>query len=595
MRRKLIFLFVFLLIPFISGEIIIKDTFDSVYSVGDMIDVNFSIEKQVDISEYLESYLVCDGDRLLVSKRFIDIDDGVKEFFSFSFPSNLEGECVFEIDFDEENVESEEFEIRSKIDITFSISSKSIYPGEKVSINGSAVKSNGKFLDGTVRVFADSIVDRVFEVDDGRFSGNFEIFEDTAAGEKEFVVEALDKDVNEDIINSGRVVFKLEVKQKPSAIEVNSKESVSPPENITLNFKLIDQSGKLIENESLLVKVFDPSRNIVFEKTFQSDGEFDYFFDKNSLRGAWDFNFYFGSVFLSKQVYVGENPEVSAIVLKDSGKSYLRITNEGNVFYEGVVLVVLEGEKKEEEVPINLDLDIGESYDYLLNYDGEYNLTFQGEALGRVSLTGASVGIDVGLGESGYWIFFAILLLVVILYVGYKNSDTISKFISKKKEQRKKGKKTKDMYSRKFKEDTNVRFTGRKAYIAFFKFDKFFEDARVIISNYGWSFRRVGDGVYFILFYSQDKGSEKKLLQFVKELRDVCKKKGIKMSASIHSDGLEGREDFLKNFSSIGKKLLSFSKGEVIVSKNFKESVEGLLGSVRYFEVDGSIIEAYSI
>jgi len=43
----------------------------------------------------------------------------------------------------------------------------------------------------------------------------------------------------------------------------------------------------------------------------------------------------------------------------------------------------------------------------------------------------------------------------------------------------------------------------------------------------------------------------------------------------------------------LGKNLLAHSKGEIIVSKSFYDSVDGALGTVQYVEVEEGIVEAY--
>jgi len=583
-----IFLLV-LMIQFVSAEIILQDSFEDVYSFGDPIDVSFSLEKKIDISGYLDTYLVCNGKELLVSKLYLQVEANEKENFSFSFPANLDGNCYYQINFDEEEEKSQQFEISDEISIEFNVNKKIVYPGEELILNGSAIKANGEYLEGSVLVSSGSIVDRTFEVDNGKFSGTFLIGNTTSYGKYSFFIEASYRNSEEEIINSGKIFFEVEVKQKPTKIQINSIEEIDPPGNVTLDFFLVDQGSVLIPNETILLKVFNPQRDIVYEGAFSSEDSFEFPFERDAQRGAWDFNFYFGNIFSSKQIFVGENPDVSAIVFYDSGESYLRITNEGNIPYQGVVSVFLNDGVSIEEIPINVDLEVGDMYDFSLNYDGDYNLTFQGNDLGQFILTGASVGLDLGINLQSYWIILTVLLVGGIGVLLFKKRKVIIQTTKKLREGNSK------MYSQTFKTET-LKFSGKKAYIAFFKFGDFFNKAKIIASKYGWSFRHVEDNIYFVLFYSAESGPEIKLLNFARELSEAAALDyGAKLSIAIHSDRLQNEDNFLKRFSSLGRKLLGFSKGEILVSKNFYDSLGDVRGSVRYFDLEDGILEAYSI
>lgn len=601
MKKIWVVVFFILLFPAISAEIIIDDTFDSEYSYGDLIEANFSLEKQVDSSGYLEAVLDCNKGDLLVSKRYLQVEANEKEIFDLEFPANVEGECVFEVSFGSESESSEEFSVSDDISIDFSMSSRSVFPGESVSINGTARKANGQFLDGTIKIFSEELVDRIFEVDDGRFEASFEIPQDSPSGKITFFIEAIERNYDEEVINSGKVNFNVDVESEPTTIEVVAVESVEPPENLSMSFRLLDQGGKLIGNETILLKVFDPLKEIVSERTFSSDDNYVYFFDADSLRGAWDFNFYHGSVFSKKQIFVGENPQVSALVVYDSGISYLRVTNEGNVPYSGVVLVELENSDGVEEIGVNVDLGVGESVDEKLEFNGDYNLSFQGESLGAFTLSGASVGLDLDLSESSYWGFFIVVFVFVLGFVGYKGRGRIAGFIKKRRERKAKKKKSKskevkkeDLYTETFK-TKSLGFSGDKAFIVFFRTDSFLDELTTIASRYGWNFRKVNERVHFILLYSKDQDVEKKIFSFVNDSRNFLKDKRVRFSISIHSDRLTRKPEFLKEFSTVGKRLLDYSKGEVLASKNFFDSVRGLNGSVRYFDLGDGILEAYSI
>lgn len=585
-----ILVFILLFLPFVSAEIIIQDTFDSVYSIGDIVETNFSLDKLVDSSGYVETNLVCGNDEVLVSKQFLKVKANEKQHFDFSFPATIKGECYLEVNYKGEVVRSDKFEISSGINIEFFVSSKSVYPGEVVKLNGTAVKANDNFLEGVVKLYSDSVIEeKTFEVDDGEFNFEFSFGNQVKAGMYRVYLEALERDIDEEVINSGKVFFDVEVKQKPTKIEILSVDSIDPPGNISLIFRLVDQAGNLVENETILMKVFNPNRDIILEKTFNSESKDTFFFEGKALRGAWDFNFYYGNIFSSKQIYVGENPQVNAFVVINSGKSYLRITNEGNVAYQGVVLAKLENGEEVKEIPINVDLGVGETKDFILGFNGDYNLTFQGQQLGMVTLTGASVGLDFGGASLGYWVFFFVVFLAVVVFFIYKRKNFIGLFGKEKSGENKKG-----MYSQIFGENM-VAYSGRKAFIVFFKYAGDFDFAKSIAARFGWSLRQVGEGIYFVLFYSSKDNSSEKIMNFVGLVVDRAKSKKENLCASVHMDRLEGKDDFLKNFSSVGKRLLGFSKNEVLVSKRFMESIEGLKGEVRYFEIEGKVLEVYSI
>ncbi|MBD3253114.1 hypothetical protein GF386_05255, partial [Candidatus Pacearchaeota archaeon] len=503
MKKEVIFLIVLLLVPFCSASnkgIIFTNELQGVYSMRDNINVEFTVEKDITSSGFVEVVLDCEGDDLVVYRKYQEIKSDFKNDFSIDFPALLKGDCGVIVKFSGFKEKSQEFEISDRIDVDYDLSSKYLFPLENLLINGTAIKKNKDLLEGIVKISLDDM-NKTFEVSEGEFSASFDIKKDTPPGEYRLLIEAIEKDADNVVFNHGEVSEVVEVKSKPTSISLDIDESIRPPTEISINPCLLDQAGGLIKNESLIIKLFDPNRDIVFEETIKSNENLSYFFTSNSTRGGWEMNVYHGSIFLSKPIYIEDNKELDIEIVNSSGSSFFKITNIGNMDYEGVVNVLFKNSTGEEKVPINVNLKIRETDDYPIELIGNYNLSVQeGEKkfeFRNVYLTGASVFPEMKIGFWSFFIFFLILIAFIVFFLIKKG------FFLKIAGLFKKDKKHPEKIS-------------KKVYMCFCEFEKWF-DVSDFLKKYNLSFNKINDKLYFIIFYSSKKHGEK-LFKFAEDL-----------------------------------------------------------------------------
>jgi hypothetical protein len=555
MKKEILILLFLALLNSVSGQIILQEV-PSVYNVGDSVDIGFSIEMLEKTSGYVECYLNC-GERLLVYKKYQVMEENQKYYFNLSFPVFNKGKCDLEAAFAGEKETSEEFEVSNLIRIDYSMNNKFFFPSEKLIINGAAVKSNGKELKGSAKISLGILGNRTIEVYNGTFSSEIEIKKDALPGEYNLEVEAIEKDAEGNVINYGQNATKIVVKAKPTAISIQTKESVRPQINHSSNISLLDQAGKLIKNESVIVKLFDPYGDLVYEEKIGSSKEFIYLFEDNATRGAWSIKAYYGDVFSLKPVYIEDNKKLDFDVVTGDDGSYLKVTNTGNVEYNGTLSVILDNSSSKDEMLINVGLDLGRDKSYPMEYEGEYNISVDGKNFSnfnfpiKPSPTGAAIAPELEISMKNYIILF-VLLLAVLLYFLFSRRKHSKGELSKKEKQ----------------ED-------KATFMIFFKFDKFFEEIKEIVEKENFSLSKVNDNLYYVLFYSSHvKDPEESAYRLAGKIRNKCLSRACAVSIVINSSEETGKEDLLKDFSLKTRKMVEHAEGGILVSGGIFEKLK---------------------
>ena len=578
MKKEVIFLIILVLIPLCNASnrgIIIASEFEDVYSVRDNINLKFTIEKETKSIGFIEVVLDCEERDLVVYRKYETVKSGIKNDFDIDFPALLKGDCTVLIKFASFRERSEEFKISDRIDIDYDLSSKYLFPLEVISVEGSAIKRNKDLLDGIIKISIDDM-NKTFEVSEGDFSASFQIEKNIPPGKYELIIEAIERDANNVVFNYGKVSEEVEIRPKPTSIELEVNESVKPPAEILIKPRLLDQGSNLIKNESLIIKLFNPDRDIFFQETVRSNSEFVYFFPSNSTRGGWELNAYYGSIFLSKPLYIEDNKELLIEIVNISGSSFFRITNIGNLDYEGVVEVLVKNSTDEEKVPINIELKIGESDDYQIELEGYYNLSIErGDKkfeFENVYLTGASIFPEMKLGFWSFFIFFLILLIVLVYFLIKRG------FFSK----------ISNLIKTRGGESAGV---SKKAYICFYEFERWF-DISGILKKYNFSLNKINENLHFVLFYSSEKQGER-LFRFAEDLMRESKLRGVKLTIAMNSDDFKNSAKFLKKFSLTTRKLLEISKARVVVGENIFKEIKKHFRDCKTVKINNEVLKIY--
>jgi len=555
--------------PLINAKIVFDKPFFQIYNLNDIININLSITKEYAISDYLESYLICNGDETLIFKKLVNVEK--RQNFSFKAIASEIGNCKIKVLFNDEEQLSNPFEITDEIIVNFNINNKFFFPLEKIEINGTAVKKNGDSVEGIAIVFIQGIINQTIDVSNGNFLFSFNLPLKIIPQNYTLAVRVIeDKD---SLVNKGEAEREIEIKSRPTSIKIDAEESFKPPKNISLRVSLLNQVENLIEDELVLVKIFDPENQIIFQDTLNSGQNKSFYFKRNSTRGSWRINTYYGDIFSSKLIYVEENKEVEVAIVNNSDKSYVEIMNIGNIDYDGIIKIFLENSSYSEEIPININLSVGEETTYPLDFIGSYNVSVDGKNFGVYHLTGAAVFPSFKLSFKSFFLSF---LLIVALIVGF--------FIMKKIKRRK----------RKERKEREKGVTDKLAYISFFLVENTFDEIKGIARKYNFSLEQLSDNLYFILFSSSEERALKRLFLLIREIRKKVKEEGKKISIVVNAEKFGNKIGSLRELALVTRKLVKFANGGILIRDNiFKKLDIAEKAEIKIFKVNNRIIKTY--
>jgi hypothetical protein len=573
-----------LLISIVSAKIIITLQPDEIYNLGDKINVEFYIEDSGE--DFLEAYIDCEN-KFVIYKKFYNLNE--REEFTLSAPAQETGPCRIGIEFNKNKEVTTEFNISDKINVEYSINTKTFLPSDKIIIEGTAKKANGEKVNGKGSLSIGAFINQTVDISSGEFRYESEIGSTIPPGS--YVVSLLITEKKSSFTSFGTIKDRIEVKSKPSFIEIISEDTIKPPAEYKFKISLLNQNHKFIENETIIYKIFDPSNELFMEDSMLSGEERWAIFRDDAKRKGWKITAYFGNIVATKQFFMEENRKILINIPNNSNEIILK--NVGNVEYEGVINVFFVNETHSETVPVNANLSVGESMKFPVVLKGVYNLTAEGEEFADVEMrgfsihseeemhpsnvmfTGAAVGSSNGFNLKLTLIpLFLIIILSGIFFILkiYKNSQKTKaeirvpvKIINKNELQS---------------ESQQLQLEEKRVYTVFFNFDeKHYIQAEKMISRKGYRLHRVNNSLSFIMFYGlKSHKNELKLISMIKELKSNFQS----LTAIIHSEKFENKASSLKS---------AFASKEVVgaVSGIFiSEQIYNAIKELRNIEVKDS-------
>lgn len=281
---------------------------------------------------------------------------------------------------------SKSFEITNTISIAASTDKTSYNPGEVVTVNIEAIKSNGEKVNGFIQGSNASSFDKAIE--EGTAITSFAIPDTAEAGIYYLDIYSYDTS-NSNILNEGRGSLSYIINQIATSLILSlSDTSVTPGKNFTIGTNIFDQSGVEMKGR-VFVKIISPEG----EETEHviSAGEFATIdFRTNSTVGAWKIVSTFDDLIQEREFEMMPLQKVEL----DFEDSVLVIKNVGNVLYNRTIDVLIGEETKTLELKIeagderkfNLNAPMG-NYDVVVG-DGEEEIHRQ------VLLTGNSISVS---------------------------------------------------------------------------------------------------------------------------------------------------------------------------------------------------------
>lgn len=566
-----IFIVVFINVTGVSASaIIFKNSFDEIYNVGDNLFVNFSIDMDGVEKGFIEVEYVCDGRSMIIFRKYQEVRENKNNDINFDFPLLYSGECKLVARFKEElNYESEVFSVSNNIKIDYTINNREFYPEEKLKINGSFTKENKDVFDGLVYITCGDLFNKTIDIDDGELFFETIIGTNSQVKKYELKIEAVETDSDNLVLNRGIRKLDIEIKPKPTSIEIISEDNFKPPYNLSITAKLLDQSGGLIVNESLGVKVLDSNKNEVFYENVKSGENVIYEFKSGSSQSSWEIVSFYGGISGSKLIFEDAAKKVKVEYFEDDG-SYLKITNVGNIVYNGNVEVILKGDTENKTIPVNVsNLKPGDSYRYDFEVEGNYSIEAEGINFGFRDITGDAISLPEikSSRKRAYIISFICVLVFVVSFLYFY-------FIKGRKSGKTSGgdvKKNKGVVG-----INDIMKGQRKSYIIIISLEKYDEAFERISKKYGFEPKKIKDNKYFVMFYSNvSKRPELKLFNYAKEIIRTLKSndKDNKVKIFVNSEIFHNSASFLKDFSLLSKKINNSIRGELVVSKTIFENL----------------------
>jgi len=421
MGQKLLpmcFILAFVLITILSlnitsAEIMLSQP-NSVYNLGDILEVQTTIKPTQDSSDFFELDLVCNESRNFY-REYLDLEAdeekivGASLILTRKFLENFTGNCYVKARFSYAGLNVENF---------------SIEPGKKMELKGEAIKENGKKVEGFLELsIEDTEIKILNNVKNGSFVSNLEVPENMTSGYYTLKVRVYEK-LGGEITNEGLLKTSLYVKQVPKKIDISLENaSVIPGEDMGFKVTIKDQAGDDVAG-NIGVKVYNVDNEVVFQKILESGKEETLSFENNATPGYWRVEANAFGLFNQKLFYVEELAKARFEIENET----LIITNIGNTIYRRPIEVSINDFKEIK----NVDIGLGESMKLKLSApEGEYEVKVSDGisefVASGVPLTGSIVGVSELKREfnlvSRYpiiWLFLMLVFGLFIFFMGRK-------------------------------------------------------------------------------------------------------------------------------------------------------------------------------
>lgn len=350
----------------------------------------------------------------------------------------IKGNCKIKAMLGVEYALTSDFIISDKVNVASAIQASELNPGDEISVRGNAIKESGKSVDGFIRleIFPEGVasdsayISQLGTINKGSFSIIAKTPQDMKAGKYIVKMTAYERTALEEITNEGFSTNTLTIKQKPTNIEILMDDnSINPGTFIRVRAILHDQTGGSISSPAtILIK---DSENKLKNKIEITAGEyFEIPISASEPPVSLHMTVTSEGLSAERQFSIIEKEDISISV----ANGVLSIINVGNVPYCGKTALIKIGEEK---MSIPICLEVGDEQRYALSApDGEYEVEIITEGDNTlketVALTGKAIDIqEISGGVSALsrhpfiWIFVIGILgfLAMTIYrKGYKRS-----------------------------------------------------------------------------------------------------------------------------------------------------------------------------
>lgn len=453
MRRIIFFaILVVLFTSVASADVIITQQPNDLYNLGDTINIPIKITTLTDLTSSFTINLICNGVEKQVYQSDIQLSAGQEYSITpliILTRDRIEraGECVLKsiLGLDISAV-TDSFTVSDKINIELQNEQTEAKPGQSIIIEGSAIKENGKPVQGIInlQVINDNqtMIEQLNTVNNGYFHLNFSFPKDTKAGQYLIKTNFYELDLQGQQTNKGFVNYNLLVTQVPTSLEiVFENPSVEPGTNLQVKSILHDQTGESIDSVSIIT--IKNNKNEIIEQTEKNTGEiFELPIKYNEPASEWEVVSVSNKLTAKANFNITEKQDIEIILVNKT----VTIKNIGNVPYCNKSALIKIGNQS---VNIDICLEVDELQEYLLTApEGEYHVEIISEGEDSISktlaLTGKAVNVKEISGSKNFikrplvWIFL-IVVLGLVAYMFFKKSSRKSFFgyMSRNKDKKK--------------------------------------------------------------------------------------------------------------------------------------------------------------
>jgi len=414
------FILSILLISIASAEIIISQP-NALYSLGD--ELSFEVELSETGNGYMGIDLKCNEK---ITAIYVNVPDSktisITRKLTPDYIGDLQGNCYLEINYDNQKVLSQTFQISKDIDLVLEKTYLSYEAGKTVQIKGQAYKKNnillGQIYPAYIEVSMLGTISKKEVVKDGQFNVEFLTPENLKAGSYPLTIKIYDEDEKGNILNNKETIIDVGITQKPVRIDVAlDKTLIIAGENLSVTPFIYDAAGEIYPDKVLL-KINSVDSKIIYEQQVDSGSNVNIEIISSSLPGDYIVNVKSGNFVSEKILQVGELRRISSEIINDT----LVIKNIGNVRYQGIIQVDISGQTINQEI----DLAVGQKRIFALSApNGNYDISIKSDAdlfvQGGVPLTGNAIKMsDVRSMVGNIWTnyLFMWLFILIILILG---------------------------------------------------------------------------------------------------------------------------------------------------------------------------------
>lgn len=437
-KRVLWVLGMFILISCVSAEIIFNQPVNEVYNLGDSLSVPVSIKAVAPITDSFRMNLICDGKIINFYKTDVNIGMGEQKDLEGTINLNrqnlglLSGICKVQAILgngggDKGPVLTNQFEISEALVIESKVEKIDFNPGEDLIVSGSVIRKNGNNANGFVNVEfvtgnQSNLIKQLGTVTNGYFSVNTSLPKNIAAGAYLVKIDAYEVSLDGEQTNKGYMNYNINIRQVPTSLEIVAEDYfVEPGSVMKVKTILHDQTGEKMSATSIMT-VKKSKTDILQQVEKPTDEYLEVQIPYNEPPANWTIVSVSSMLNTEMNIVINENREVSFEFVNES----VLVTNEGNVPYNGTVVLKIG----ESSLPISVYLNVDESKEYELSApNGQYQVEVinegQSQLKGNVLLTGRAINVreagtsDLGLVKILVWVF-AVLVFGAVVFIMYR-------------------------------------------------------------------------------------------------------------------------------------------------------------------------------